>query len=196
MPLLLVICIINRSESQGKNIWTLAAFAFAFSFLGDLFLSDFLQEYSLFLFGLIAFLVTHILYILIFRKLGARIENLFKGYNAFASMGILVWASIVLYYLWPSLGSMGVAVAIYVLVIASMSISAFSLLSSTRQRPFFYLFAGAVLFMLSDMCIAIMKFSHEMAYGRFIVMSTYLAAQFLILKGLHTSDTSLRSQTE
>jgi uncharacterized membrane protein YhhN len=45
-------------------------------------------------------------------------------------------------------------------------------------------FVGALLFMLSDCLIAINKFMMPIGHAELCIMSTYMAGQFLIVRGL------------
>jgi len=44
--------------------------------------------------------------------------------------------------------------------------------------------SGAILFVISDGVIAVNKFAFEVPGERILVMSTYIAAQYLIIRGL------------
>jgi uncharacterized membrane protein YhhN len=56
------------------------------------------------------------------------------------------------------------------------------ILKSTLPTAFYFL-TGAILFVLSDSAIAINKFGHNFSGFSIVVMTTYLAAQYLIVTG-------------
>jgi uncharacterized membrane protein YhhN len=52
------------------------------------------------------------------------------------------------------------------------------------KRVSYYLgLTGAILFVISDSAIAIDKFSHQFKSSGFVIMSTYIVAQYLIVAG-------------
>jgi len=83
--------------------------------------------------------------------------------------------------LWPGIpAGMKIPVAIYALAIVSMAVAAFNLRGLIIREHFLGLMAGVLLFVLSDSFIAINKFGQPLPYARLLIMSTYLAGQFLI----------------
>jgi uncharacterized membrane protein YhhN len=54
-----------------------------------------------------------------------------------------------------------------------------------------YVFIGAIVFVLSDSILAVNKFYNPIQKSSFIIMLTYLVAQYLIVNGilkLHSND--------
>jgi uncharacterized membrane protein YhhN len=71
-------------------------------------------------------------------------------------------------------------VSVYVAVIVVMAIAAYLL----TQRVAALTFIGAVLFMISDSYLAFNKFYSPLPLSGIVVMSTYIAAQWCIAKGV------------
>ena len=79
---------------------------------------------------------------------------------------------------------MRLPVIVYLLAIAVMVITTLFRRGKVPARSFWWVFGGAVLFMISDSLIAIEKFYGPIPLREWWVMSTYLAAQYLIVEGL------------
>ena len=155
----------------------------AFATLGDVLLL-FGEKPLFFILGLVAFLFTHLSYIGGF----SAISNLDKGFlRERPTWGLLfvVYAVGLTGWLWPGIPeAMKVPVAIYAAVITSMAMSVFNLKRSISNKLFQTLFAGALLFVLSDSLIAVSRFGDAFTSPGWVIMATYLAGQFLIVKGV------------
>lgn len=177
-PLLMVTLLLYfLSESNGYPGWRLlVALALIFSWGGDVFL----MLDDMFVAGLASFLVAHIFYIIAYQKTGAA-KGKIRPFEltAFALYGIaLIWI------LYPGLGGMLVPVIAYALVLLTMGIWAHKRRGATSIASFKYVSAGVILFVLSDSLIAVNKFAFDVPGERLLVMSTYIAAQFLIVQGM------------
>jgi uncharacterized membrane protein YhhN len=165
------------SASKGYPGWrALVVLALMFSWGGDVFL----MMDDMFVAGLASFLVAHIFYIIAYQKTGAR-KGKIKPLDlaAFALYGIaLIWI------LYPGLGGMLIPVLAYALVLLTMGVWAYKRRGATVIASFRYVSAGVILFVLSDSLIAVNKFAFDVPGERLLVMSTYMAAQFLIVQGL------------
>ncbi|KAM7086587.1 lysoplasmalogenase TMEM86A [Molossus nigricans] len=143
-----------------------------FSTLGDAFLIW--QDQGYFVHGLLMFAVTHMLYASAF---GRRPWSLRTGL-VMAVLSCLFYA-----FLYPGLsGAFTYLVGIYVFIISFMSWLAIGPWPVGAAWRWTELAAasGAVLFMVSDMILAINKFRFPVPYSRALIMSTYYAAQMLI----------------
>ena len=177
-PLLMVTLLLYfLSESKGYPGWRfLVTLALIFSWGGDVLL----MLDDMFIAGLASFLVAHIFYIIAYQKTGAGKGKL-RPFDiaAFAIYGVaLIWI------LYPGLGGMLVPVIAYALVLLTMGIWAHKRRGETANASFRYVSAGVILFVISDSLIAVNKFAFEVPGERLLVMSTYIAAQFLIVQGL------------
>jgi uncharacterized membrane protein YhhN len=65
-----------------------------------------------------------------------------------------------------------------------MSAMALNRFRAVNPASFFLVFAGSVLFVISDSLIALDKFLTSIPHDRLLVMSTYISAQFLIMMGI------------
>ena len=80
--------------------------------------------------------------------------------------------------MFPHLGDMLIPVAVYLLIILGMGISA--ALGTTNHS---LVVVGAALFIISDSLIAINRFLVPVPLSGLLVMTTYYMAQFLITYG-------------
>ena len=151
-----------------------------FALLGDILLM--IREADLFVPGLAAFLVMQIIYCLCF------LSDLPKNAMSKALQTKLPFLAMALFLyllLLPGLSdlTMKIAVAIYAYSIATMAWLALLRKKGVSGKSFKLVFAGALLFMFSDSCIAINKFLIPIPYNTIWVMCTYAAAQYLIVSG-------------
>lgn len=159
--------------------------ALVFSWFGDLLLMLQGQFEGLFIFGLGAFLIAHVCYIFGFRK--AKFDKTKETNRSFvhARLVFLIFiGGTLIYMLYPSLGEMLVPVMAYTFVIISMAIAALFRRGWTVDKSFILVYSGALLFIMSDAMIAIDKFMNPIVHARIVIMATYIAAQFLIIKGI------------
>lgn len=54
----------------------------------------------------------------------------------------------------------------------------------TNGESFWLVFGGSVLFMVSDSVLAFNKFHSPIPWSGVLIMTTYIAGQFLIVRGL------------
>ncbi len=138
---------------------------------GDLFLA--LDRHGYFTFGLGCFLITQLAYSLAF----------YRHRQAFAArwawwLPVIVFGVAVLAWMWPGLGADRVPVTIYVAALVSMAVTA----STVETRPA-RLFAGAVLFVVSDALIGITRFVADFEHSVPTIIAIYMMAQYLIFTG-------------
>lgn len=157
--------------------------ALIFSWLGDVLLifSD------LFLYGLGAFLMAHICYIIGFKlaqtnpfSIGQ--VNFIKLF--FQNLPIYLLAAVFYFLINAGLGSLKIPVVIYLVVIVLMATTARERYGKTGSSSFWQVMLGAVLFMLSDGILAMNKFYKPFPESGVLVMGTYILAQFLIVRGI------------
>ena len=159
----------NRQNLQDK----LMLIAFFFSLLGDTFLM--IKSEKFFMFGLGSFLITHLFYIFIFSR------NRLKK-NVLIRISFLIFSGIMLLILKDNVNkSLLIPIIIYMITITIMAISA----SERKTNPDSYrlILLGAILFVLSDTLIAIDKFVVPVPFQTFLIMGTYVLAQYLICVG-------------
>ncbi|MFN7117152.1 MAG: lysoplasmalogenase [Saprospiraceae bacterium] len=156
-----------------------------FSFLGDVLLLFADRQPQLFIFGLLSFLVTHFCYLFAFLRFpGAR-----RGYVMRQPLIILPFLIFLIAYnafLMPGIpAELYAPVIFYSVAIITMSISALNLRPLIASGAFTSLFTGALLFVASDSILAFNKFQDQIQipYVGFLIMLTYIAGQYLIVRG-------------
>lgn len=167
----------GRSRSRLSK-WILAALFF--SWAGDIFLMFQDNSPDFFLFGLAAFLLAHIFYIIFFHQVRTR-EGI-KG-NLFLLIPVTVYYAGLIIWLSPYLGDMTLPVRIYGLVISFMLMLALHMSYSKYKTAGKQLLTGAILFVISDSVLAINKFYQPFEYAGILIMLTYGLAQLFIVKG-------------
>ncbi|MEZ4912113.1 MAG: lysoplasmalogenase [Saprospiraceae bacterium] len=161
-------------KSQKQDVLMLLALVFAL--FGDIFLL--FENDQFFIFGLGSFLIMQLLYTTLFIK-DIKIHIL----SAFLStiiLGILVVS--VFLYLYDGLGDLKIPVIVYMVAISAMVWT--SLQREKSLNGHMYVLVGAMFFLASDALLAIAKFNGEWWGSNAMVMITYMAAQFAIVKGM------------
>lgn len=159
----------NQRNFQDKLI----LIAFFFSLLGDTFLM--FQGEKYFMFGLGSFLITHLFYIFTFSR------NWLKT-NILARISFIIFSVIMLFLLQHNIGiSLFIPIVIYIITITIMAISASE--RKANSESYRLVLLSAVLFLLSDSLIAIDKFVVPIPFQTFLIMGTYILAQYLIAVG-------------
>jgi uncharacterized membrane protein YhhN len=77
-----------------------------------------------------------------------------------------------------------IAVFVYMVALLGMSAMALNRYKTVSKASFNLVFYGSVLFVISDSLIAIDKFLTPIPNDRIFIMSTYIAAQYLIMRGI------------
>ena len=160
--------------------------AIIFSCAGDTLLMLQEQDGNFFMFGLAAFLVAHIFYILAYRQhqssdTSNELQGLQKIRYAFP---IILSGTGLVVILFNHLGGMKIPVLMYAIVLTAMVLAALFRFGKTSSSSFAMVFGGAILFMISDSLIAINKFLEPLPLAGIWIMVTYIAAQYLIVTGL------------
>lgn len=166
VPLLLGIYYFGTQEKTLK-IELLFVIGLILSFFGDLFL---MFNWG-FLPGLGSFLAAHIFYILCFKKLASPFSV-----QKFIPI-ILIYLFILLYTLFPHLNEMKIPVVIYGIIISTM-------LYFALKTKNIWLIIGALLFVVSDSILSFRMFVVKGLLYDVLVMLTYVAAQYLLVKGM------------
>ncbi len=177
----------QSTKGNWSGINSIFLLGLSFSVLGDSLLMFVKTKGEIFfLLGLGSFLIAHLCYIVAFTifpslKLGALSTNKSLAVPFFAALiGVLS-------FLWPDLGSFRLPVLLYAVIIIAMSAFCFNMKNRVLNSVFLSLFVGAVLFVVSDMTIAVVKFKLENvspALGGLSIMITYLLGQFSLTNGM------------
>ncbi|HEX3168054.1 MAG TPA: lysoplasmalogenase [Chitinophagaceae bacterium] len=179
MPLLILFFIFQTKDlASSLKIWIVLALIF--SWAGDLLLMFESTNSNFFIFGLAAFLIAHIFYILFYENV-IRKAGLRKNY--WWLLPVIIYYIALIYILSPNLGDMKLPVRIYGIVISYMLIQALQTGRINNFRAATLMIAGAVLFITSDSILAINKFYESFEYAGIAIMLTYGIAQLLITLG-------------
>ena len=190
IPILALHFYLNTREVTQEYKKTLANYillALLLAWIGDVFLLFQTQNTLFFMLGLGSFLISHILYIITFKK---SLQNKELGepkkllIRAIPFIGTFV---LMFTFLYKSLDAvMLIAVPFYMLVIVVMAFMAMERTGKVLKASAEYAFFGAFLFMVSDSLLAIDIFvrNFTIPYAPVFVMATYIAAQALIVYGM------------
>ncbi len=177
----------SRISVLSPRFKNLIAAAFAFSWLGDVLLMMIPSAWGgiapFFVMGLLSFLAAHCCFIAAFEHWRAGRAGLFSKKPWFA-LPLLLFVGWMIYSIWPQAGALRVPVLAYGLVLATMSLSAQNLWGVIRSKAYAWLVPGTVLFVVSDSLIALNKFGYPVSNASFLIMGTYILAQYLIYEGV------------
>lgn len=158
--------------------------ALLFSWIGDVILLFANISEIYFILGLVAFLISHVIYIILFNKQNKPDVPKNKGVFFIGLGFILVYLTTMLTVLLPKLGDLQLPVIVYALTISTMLLYAFSGYLIWKKPANTYIFIGAIVFVLSDSILAMDKFYEPIYKNSFFIMLTYLMAQYLIVIGI------------
>jgi uncharacterized membrane protein YhhN len=134
--------------------------------------------------GLIAFLISHIVYILLFNKQLKYKNRKNKAIFWIGVTCIIVYLFTMISILLPSLGDLTIPVFVYALVISTMLLFALKGFLNWEEPGNWYILIGAIAFISSDSILAFNKFYAPIVLSSFLIMITYLLAQYLIVVGI------------
>ena len=159
--------------------------AFFFSWCGDNLLMFSGKNELFFYAGVGGFFFAQLSYIYTFATFS---EYGGKGYlqkHKITALFFIAYVAGIYYLLYPNLeGMMRPIILVYALSLIGMSMMALNRQSRVSHRSYLLVFIGSILFVLSDSMIALNKFYMEFYQAGFWIMLTYIAAQYLILRGL------------
>ncbi len=180
-PLLMPLLIYYLYRYADGNITLprmLLAGALLFSWIGDLLLMGTGDLY--FLGGLGAFLIAHVFYSITFYK-SVRSKPKF---NILYLIPLGVFGFFILRAVIPGAGDMAVGVIIYSAGILIMAFMASIRGRVTSISSYYLVVIGAYLFVISDSLIALERFHTPLYQGGVFIMTTYISAQLLIVRGV------------
>ena len=180
LPILLIAVCFSKSFSTKKIVIT----ALIFSWIGDVILLFADKGEIYFILGLVAFLISHLFYIVLFNK-QTRSKSISNKLSFGAGIGlILIYFSVMIGTLGPKLGPLTLPVVIYAVVISTMLYFALKGSYQWNAIPYHSVLIGAVFFISSDSILAFNKFYHPIPQASFSIMITYLLAQYSIVWGI------------
>lgn len=160
-------------------------FGLFFSWIGDIALMFDEKISILFVVGLAAFLIAHLGYAAAFIKnVKDSNSSLNLPKSALMALPFIAITGCFFYYIKDGLPSdLFVPVLAYSIVITAMGITAAIRHKHVNTKSYNWILIGAILFILSDMVIAINKFVIDFEYDAVLNMWLYLSGQFMITVG-------------
>lgn len=145
---------------------------FLFCLIGDVLL----LKASLFVWGLVSFFTGHLFFIRAFRQL------LIWHWSFKIGLPLLVFAVLILFLIYPQLGTLLIPVVFYMGVLVVMSWQGIHLSLQTEISQFKRIGIGSILFLISDTLIALDKFYESFSGSGILILATYwLAIGFFAL---------------
>ncbi len=164
IPVLLLVILVPKVSQYN---WLIAT-GLLFSVIGDIML---MKTVSLFLLGLVSFLIAHLFYIAAFLKRR-------KTLSIVSSLPFFAYGVLFFLFLRSSLGEKIIPVTFYILIITVMLWRSFVQRNNNPVAK--WAFIGALFFLASDSMIAIYAFVEPFFLDHFFAIATYWIAQFLI----------------
>jgi uncharacterized membrane protein YhhN len=180
LPFLILTVFLHEKFTTKKILLT----ALTLSWIGDIILMFADKGELYFIAGLIAFLLSHISYILLFNK---QLKIYIKKSKIIFWVGVTAIAFyliVMMLILLPSLGDLKIPVFVYALTISIMLLFALKGFMNWHKPASIYILIGAIIFIASDSILAFDKFYAPLQYSSFLIMATYLLAQYLIVVGI------------
>jgi uncharacterized membrane protein YhhN len=180
LPFLILGVYFHSDFSSKKFLIT----ALVFSWIGDIILLFADRDEMYFIAGLIAFLLSHITYILLFNKQIKPKKTRSKAVYWVGVTAIIAYFIVMMSLLFPSLNGLTIPVFVYALVISTMLLFAFKGFLIWHKPGNWYILIGAIVFVSSDSILAFNKFYQPVVLDSFLIMITYLVAQYLLVCGI------------
>ena len=180
LPFLIVAVYLNEKFTTKKILLT----ALTLSWIGDIILMFTDKGEFYFIAGLVAFLLSHISYITLFNK---QLKIYLKKSKIIFWVGVTTIAFyliVMMLILLPSLGDLKIPVFVYALTISIMLLFALKGFMNWHKPASLYILIGATIFVASDSILAFDKFYAPLQYSSFLIMATYLTAQYMIVIGI------------
>jgi uncharacterized membrane protein YhhN len=175
-----------NSKNIDKKVVQFALFAFLFSWMGDMLLMFVEKGKMFFILGLASFLVAQIGYVFLFlRTINLSGKKPFLKKKPYFLIAYIAFGLIVYIALYEQLDTvLRVAVFVYMTALLSMSAMALNRFGNGHPISFSLVFIGSLLFVFSDTMIAINRFLTPVPYEGILIMTAYISAQYLIMRGL------------
>ena len=180
IPFLLLAVYFCESFPSKKILLT----ALLFSWIGDIILMFTDRGELYFIFGLLAFLLSHIVYIFVFNNQSKTETNKSQATFGIGVGVIIAYLALMLFILLPKLGDLKIPVIVYAMVISTMLLFAFKGSLNWPKPANNIILLGAIFFVSSDSILAFNKFYCPVPLSSFLIMITYITAQYLIVNGI------------
>ena len=183
MPLLILFYIFGVVETTSiANVDWLIVVALIGGCAGDIFLM-LENEEKWFLFGMAAFFINQLFYIISFFLSISDITNFISWGYFLLGPAILIMVFTVPRFIKKT-EDMKIPVLVYLAAILLMHIATIFRAAEFLGLPFVLVYVGSISFIFSDACIAVNKWAGEFTNARLIIMTTYILAQFYITLGV------------
>ena len=166
--------VLGRIHGEAANRWLLAA-ALLLSCAGDVFLHLSFRHY--FVHALVAFLLAHVTYVVLFARNWPRPLRPSAGQIALAIL-VISYGALMCAWLWSGLGRLAGPALAYAAAITAMVVST---ILAGFSRPFVWI--GALLFLISDSLIATGRFMLTVPLIGLLIWPTYYLGQYGIAIG-------------
>ncbi len=162
-------------KSAGDRFNVLVFLSLFFAWLGDIFLQLVHLDKNWFLMGLFAFLIAHVFYIVIYMMDQPKHEQLTWGNRMYLHLVYYGTQFFFVNYLASSLPKkLFMPVVAYSTVLISMGRLCWLRFGHVGKKSFYCVAVGAILFIISDLCIALFKFKFGKRWYRDLtIMPTY-----------------------
>lgn len=163
--------------------------AISFSWFGDILLLLEKVDPGMRYYGFGSLLIAQVLYARAFiesvRYSSDRSAYEVPGENLLFSLPFVVYGGLIYYLLFDKLDSfsMKIGVAVYTMSIVSMAVLAFNRFGAVTLQSALMVFYGSFLLIVSDSCVAIDTFLIPFYAADFVILFTYIFAQYLIMRG-------------
>lgn len=177
--LIWVLIFILLGGTQGEGIWFFLALIF--SLVGDIFL---LLSMRIFIYGLAAFLLSHICYLIGFNQVLPSWQQTLVGTCFIILIVLAIGLPIAKRAAGkPELKKFSVPIMVYSFVLAAMTVTAVMSLfkSEWSGGPAWLAASGGLLFLVSDIMLAIQRFVHRFPAAPVLIIMTYHLAQFSLV---------------
>ena len=176
----LILYFLSATKGIRSDLIIIIIRALTFSWLGDVVLMFDSFNKNIFLIGLLAFLVAHLIYIRFFSliRMGERIKL-----KPVLILLVVVYYSGLIFLLFNDLHELKIPVIVYGFIISTMFLLALHMLFIKNKEAGKMMILGALLFIASDSILAINKFYEPFEYAGIAIMLTYGIAQLLITLG-------------
>ena len=128
--------------------------------------------------------MAHVLFILLFTQ-QKKEEQYVKRWDFWLGIvATLAYFCFMLTLLFPKLGDLKIPVSIYAFAVSLMLATAVKGYFSWQKPMNSLILIGALFFVISDSFLAIDKFYNPIISANFIIMFTYIVAQYFITEGI------------
>lgn len=177
MPVLIAVAFSLYKNHNNKKEFIFLVLSLFFAGIGDILLLN--DSNIFFIYGLVAFLISHILYIILFN-----IQNsnplYFNKDSLLFGIVLIIYAFLFFHVIKNNLGELNIPVIFYIIIITLMVFSAFR---RNKGKGYIWVLFGSICFIISDSILAYDKFCHHYTNNNYLILIFYLIAQLFIVSG-------------